>query len=193
MTILITITLHQQHAFNRLFTTFVQSLFHVVSLCTTTGFAAYDYQHWPLFVPILLLLLGVIGGCAGSTSGGIKVVRFLLLAKQGTREINRLIHPSAHYIIKFGRYPLSDRVINAIWGYLATYFALFGFFLLLMQATGLDFMTAYSATAAALSNIGPGLGKVANNYQSINEHAKILLSIAMLIGRLELFTILVFA
>lgn len=190
-TLLITITLHQQHTFNDLSTTFISSLFHVVSLCTTTGFSAADYQEWPLFVPILLLLLGIVGGCAGSTSGGIKMVRLLLLHKQGAREINRLIHPNAHYIIKFGRTPLSDRIINAIWGFLATYCALFGLFLILLQATGLDFTTAYSATAAALSNIGPGLGKVSDNYHAINDAAKVLLSFAMLIGRLELFTVLV--
>ena len=191
MTILVTITLNQQHIFNKLSVNFVHSLFHVVSLGTTTGFSAYDYQQWPLFVPILLLLLGIVGGCSGSTSGGIKMVRCLLLAKQGIREINRLIHPNAHYVIKFGKTPLSDKIINAIWGYLATYFALFGIFLILILATGLDFLSAYSATAAALSNIGPGLGKVANNYQAINDSAKIILSFAMLVGRLELFTILV--
>lgn len=177
--------------FNSSKDTIIESLFHVVSLCTTTGFSSTDYYNWPLFVPIVLLLLGLVGGCAGSTSGGIKMVRLLLLHKQGMREINRLIHPHAHYIIKFGKTPLSDKVINAIWGFLATYMAVFALLLILLLATGLDFLTAYSATAASLSNIGPGLGDVARNYQGINDIAKMLLSFTMVIGRLELFTILV--
>lgn len=190
-TALVALTLQHHNQFQNAFISFTESAFHVVSLCTTTGLSSSSHHGWPLFIPMLLLLVGVVGGCAGSTSGGIKIVRILLLNKQGYREIKRLIHPNACFVIKFGRMPLSERVINAIWGYLAVYMAMFGLFLILLLATGLDIITAYSATAATLSNIGPGLGDVASNYQSINDTAKVLLSVAMFIGRLELFTVLV--
>jgi len=169
----------------------VESIFHVVSLATTTGLANSNYYHWPIFAPILLLLLGLVGGCSGSTSGGIKIIRLQLLYQQGMREVKRLIHPRAHYVIRFGQQTVSNRIINAIWGYLATYVVMFTIFLLSLLAVNLDFITAWSATAASLSNIGPGLGAVANNYQDVNDAAKILLSFAMLVGRLEFFTVIV--
>lgn len=190
-TFLIASVLLNEHVFFNLGDIFLNSLFHVVSLATTTGFSAKEYYSWPLFIPILLLLLGIVGGCAGSTSGGIKMIRLLLLTKQGIREIHRLIHPKAHYVIKIGKLPLSNVVIDAIWGFLAIYFAMFALFLIALLATGLDFITAYSSTAAALSNIGPALGDAAANYHQINPCAKVLLSFAMIIGRLEFFTVLV--
>lgn len=177
--------------FSSIKTTFLESLFHIVSFSTTTGFSSSSYSSWPLFIPILLILLGLVGGCAGSTSGGIKMIRVLLLYKQGVRETDRLIHPSAHFTIKFGQTPLSDRIINAIWGFIATYMALFGIILLLLLATGLDFITSYSATTACLSNVGAALGDVSKNYQELSNFAKMLLSFAMVTGRLELFTVLV--
>lgn len=190
-TVLVTVTLYHHNVYANLEDTLVSSLFHVTSLFTTTGFSSGTYTQWPLFLPTLLLLGGTIGGCAGSTSGGIKIMRLLLLVKQGIREISLLVHPNAKFVIKFGHTPLSNRIVSAVWGYLATYFALFGLFFILLLATGLDFVTAYSSTAASLSNIGPGLGGVASNYQDINVTAKWIISAAMLIGRLELFTVLV--
>lgn len=190
-TILVAFVLGYHQVYENPKTIIIESLFQVVSLATTTGFSSAIYAHWPIFIPALLLLLGLVGGCSGSTSGGIKIIRLLLLHKQGIREIKRLIHPNAHYVIKLGHTALSDRVINAIWGYFATYVAMFGLFLLLFLTTGLDFLTAWSATTASLSNIGPGLGEVATSYQSMNDSAKIMMSFAMLIGRLEFFTILV--
>lgn len=177
--------------FSSIKTTLIESLFHVVSFSTTTGFASSSYNYWPLFIPILLILLGLVGGCAGSTSGGVKMIRVLLLCKQGIRETNRLIHPNAHFTIKFGQTILTDRIINAIWGFIATYFALFGIILLLLLATGLDFITSFSATASCLSNVGAALGDASKNYQEFSDFAKMLLGFAMVTGRLELFTVLV--
>lgn len=167
------------------------ALFQVVSLVTTTGFLSTDFSLWPLFIGLLLLFCGVIGGCAGSTSGGVKVIRVLLLQKQGSREIKRLVHPHGQYVIKLGEKAISPRIIEAIWGFFAIYFVIFIVLLLLLLIVENDFFTAYSALIATLSNSGPGLGNVATDFSSLSPHAKWVLSFAMLAGRLEIFTILV--
>jgi trk/ktr system potassium uptake protein len=169
----------------------LDSIFQAVSLCTTTGLVTTDFSLWPSFIPLMLLFCGVIGGCAGSTTGGLKVVRILLLLKQGTREIYRLVHPHSHSSIKLGSMPVSSRVIEAIWGFLAIYFAIFSFFLLSLLLTEMDFLTAYTALIATFSNIGPGLGHVASNFSALSDLSKWILSFAMLVGRLEIFTVLV--
>ncbi|MGE3319323.1 MAG: TrkH family potassium uptake protein [Candidatus Berkiella sp.] len=167
------------------------SLFQVISMATTTGFLSSDFSLWPLFVGLLLLFCGVIGGCAGSTSGGIKTVRVLLLQKQGAREIKRLVHPHGQYVIKLGDKAITPRIIEAIWGFFAIYFVMFTVLLLLLLIFEQDFFTAYSALLATLSNTGPGLGHVSTDFSALNPYAKWILSFAMLAGRLEIFTILV--
>lgn len=169
----------------------VQGVFHVVSIGTTTGFAASEYYLWPTFIPVLLLFTSFIGGCAGSTGGGLKVIRVILLLKQGMREMMRLIHPSALVTVKIGKKPVADNVIDAVWGFFATYVAVFAFMMLLLMATGLDQITSFSAVTATLNNLGPGLGDVAANYAGINDFSKWVLSIGMILGRLEIFTLLV--
>ena len=167
------------------------SIFQAVSIMTTTGFTTTDYQHWPGFLPMLLLFSSFIGACAGSTGGGIKVIRIMLLFKQGMREIKRLIHPSAIFIIKVGNKPIPERIVEAVWGFFAVYIAIFIFLLMALMATGLDQVTAFSAIAACLNNLGPGLGDVSLHYGNINDVAKWILCFAMLLGRLEIFTLLV--
>jgi trk/ktr system potassium uptake protein len=167
------------------------SLFQTVSIATTTGFTTTEYQSWPGFLPLLLLFSSFLGACAGSTGGGLKVIRILLLFKQGMREIKRLIHPSAIFIIKIGNKPISERIIEAVWGFFATYIAIFALLLLALMATDLDQVTAFSALAACMNNLGPGLGKVGQHYGNINDVAKWILCFAMLLGRLEIFTLLV--
>lgn len=167
------------------------SLFQTVSIATTTGFTTAEYQSWPGFIPLLLLFSSFIGACAGSTGGGIKVIRILLIFKQGMREIKRLIHPNAIFIIKIGNKPIPERIIEAVWGFFATYIAVFVFLLLALMATGLDQVTAFSALAACINNLGPGLGKVSQHYANINDVSKWILCFAMLLGRLEIFTLLV--
>jgi trk system potassium uptake protein TrkH len=166
-------------------------LFQTVSIATTTGFTTAAYHTWPGFLPVLLLFMSFIGGCAGSTAGGIKVIRFLLLVKQGLREITRLVHPNAHVVVKFGRSAMPDRVIEAVWGFFAAYVGVFVVMMLLLMATGLDQITAFSAVAASLNNLGPGLGDVGNNYASLNDFSKWVLTFAMLLGRLEIFPMLI--
>ncbi|MCP4128402.1 MAG: potassium transporter, partial [Gammaproteobacteria bacterium] len=132
-----------------------------------------------------------IGGCAGSTGGGIKVIRFLLLIKQGMREISRLIHPSAEIPVRVGGKVIEPRVVEAVWGFFALYVACFVMMYLALSLTGLDLMTSFSAVAASINNLGPGLSAVASNYAGLNDPAKWILCFAMLLGRLEIFTLLV--
>ena len=166
-------------------------IFQSVSIATTTGFTTTAYQTWPTFLPVLLIFASFIGGCAGSTGGGLKVIRVVLLYKQGKREIRRLVHPNAIIHIKLGRKPVDEAVINAVWGFFAAYVAIFALLLILLMATGLDQVTAFSAVAACLNNLGPGLGDVSAHYSGINDISKWLLCLAMLLGRLEIFTLLV--
>ncbi len=166
-------------------------VFQTVTIATSTGFGTTSFAAWPGFVPILLLFASFIGGCAGSTGGGIKVIRVLLLYRQGKREIRRLIHPNAIIPIKIGGRPVPDRIIDAVWGFFATYVVIFAVLLLALMATGLDQVTAFSAVAACINNLGPGLGAVSSHYGDISDSAKYLLTLAMLLGRLEIFTLLV--
>lgn len=166
-------------------------VFQTVSISTTTGFTTSDYHTWPSFLPVMLLFASFIGGCAGSTGGGLKVIRVVLLFKQGKREIMRLIHPNAQVPIKIGGASMPSRVVDAVWGFFATYVATFSFMMLGLLALGLDQVTAFSAVAACINNLGPGLGAVGANYADIGDGAKWILSLAMLLGRLEIFTLLV--
>ena len=166
-------------------------LFATVSIATTTGFATTDYSVWASFLPFLLFFCSFAGGCAGSTGGGIKVIRLILILKQGHLEIKRLIHPNAVIPIKINDQPVPDRVMEAVWGFFSVYVLVFSLIFVAVLATGLDLLTAFSAVAACINNLGPGLGQVALHYGDINQLSKWILCFAMLIGRLEIFTLLV--
>ena len=168
----------------------VDSVFQAVSIGTTTGFLTSNYSNWPLFVPIMLLIAAFIGACAGSTGGGIKVIRALILIRQGSSEITKLIHPNAIVTIKFGRKSLDPRVSESVWGFFAVYVATFLIILMFLLSQSNDFLTAFSAVGATLNNLGPGLGAVSENYKEITDGSKLALCIAMLLGRLEIFTLL---
>ncbi|MGL1957235.1 MAG: TrkH family potassium uptake protein [Colwellia sp.] len=168
-----------------------QALFQSVSISTTAGFTTTSFADWPTLLPILLIFSSFIGGCAGSTGGGMKVVRVALLYLQGIRELNKLVHPKAVFSIKFGKKVLPDRVVEAIWGFFSAYAAVFVICMLLLLATGMDDITAFTAVAACINNLGPGLGEVAANFSTISDSAKWILVMAMLFGRLEVFTLLV--
>lgn len=165
--------------------------FELVSILTTTGFGVADFSVWPTFLPVLIFMFAFMGGCAGSTGGGMKMIRVLLMIKQGMRELNRLIHPNAIIHVKIGNKLVSDRVIEAVWGFFAVYMLSFLIMVIMLLATGLDFLSAFTAVGACLNNLGPGLGSVASNYGNISDTAKWILSFAMLLGRLEVFTLLV--
>ncbi|MDJ0938152.1 MAG: TrkH family potassium uptake protein [Woeseiaceae bacterium] len=169
----------------------IHGVFQAVSIATTTGFTTADFSAWPVALPVLLILSSFVGGSAGSTAGGIKVIRWLLVYKQGMREIVRLVHPSAEIPVKVGNKAVGYRVVDAVWGFFSVYMIVYGVLLLLLMATGLDQVTAFSAVAATLNNLGPGLGDVSSGFMSLSDPAKWLSVVAMLLGRLEIFTLLV--
>jgi Trk-type K+ transport system membrane component len=170
---------------------FTNGLFQAVSIGTTAGFTTAEIFYWPPFIEILLLFASFVGGCASSTGGGIKVIRFLLLIKQGIREIERLIHPSAQIPVRVGGKSVNHRVVDAVWGFFSLYVASFVIMYLLLAATDMDLLTSFSAVAACINNLGPGLAQVGANYAELYDPAKWILCVAMLLGRLEIFTLLV--
>jgi len=171
--------------------TFINGVFQAVSIATTTGFTTENFALWPAALPVLLVFASFIGGCAGSTAGGIKVIRWLLIYKQGAREVKRLVHPNAEIPVKLGNSAIQPRVVDAVWGFFSVYIIVFGVMLLVMMSTGLDQVTAFSAVAATLNNLGPGLGDVTSGLMSLSDTAKWVSVAGMLLGRLEIFTLLV--
>ncbi|SBT17800.1 Trk system potassium uptake protein TrkH [Marinomonas gallaica] len=167
------------------------AVFESVSIATTSGFSTSDFSVWPHFLPFLLIVTSFAGGCASSTGGGMKVIRILLILKQGFREIQRLVHPNAVIPIKVGGKAIQERVVSAVWGFFSAYLLVYVMLMIGLMATGIDQVTAWSAVAATLNNLGPGLGEVAANFASINDPSKWMLCFAMLLGRLEVFTLLV--
>ena len=167
------------------------ALFMTVSIATTTGFAITDHSAWTGFLPFLLFFCSFAGGCAGSAGGGIKIIRLILILKQGNIEIKHLIHPNAVIPLRINDNPVPDRVLQAVWGFFSVYILTFALLFVAVLATNLDPLTAFSAVAASINNLGPGLGEVAGHYGDINQPAKWILCFAMLIGRLEIFTLLV--
>jgi len=189
---LITLTyLYFTHIYGSLSESYFHAMFQVVSIATTAGFTTADYSHWPGFLPILLIFASFVGGCAGSTGGGMKVIRVLLLFKQGAREVNRLIHPNVRIVVKLNKKRVDRDIIQAVWGFFSIYIAVFIVFMLILMAIGMDQVTAFSAVAATLNNFGNGLGEVSANFKDIGDPSKWLLCLSMLLGRLEIFTLLV--
>ncbi len=169
------------------------SAFQVVSIMTTTGFATADYELWPVLCQYLLVFSMFIGGCAGSTGGGMKVARILLLFKHTQVQLFRLIHPRAVRLVKLGERPVDKEVMQSILGFFALYLGVFVTASFLMAAIGMDLTSAGGSVIATLSNIGPGLGSVGpvDNFAHVPAFGKLVLAFCMLLGRLELFTVLV--
>ncbi|RME33771.1 MAG: potassium transporter [Gammaproteobacteria bacterium] len=168
-----------------------ESLFQVVSVGTSTGFTTANFAEWPGFAPVLLIFISFVGGCAGSTAGGMKMIRVLLLYLQGKREVLRLIHPNAVLPVKLGGEAVPGRIVESVWGFFAAYVATFAVAMLALMALGEDQVTAFSAVAACINNLGPGLGQVSTDFQAIPDPGKWLLALTMIMGRLEIFTLLV--
>ena len=189
--LLATFALYLTSTFDSLGASFRHGAFHVVSVMSTTGFTTDPFYTWPSFVPLLLIFVAFIGGCAGSTAGGMKVIRVILLHRQALREIRSLIHPHAIIPVKYDGHSTSTTVMNAVWGFFFLFIASFAIMTMLLTATGLDMVTSYSAVVACISNMGPGLGEAGLHYADLNDAAKVILSFAMLLGRLEIYTLLV--
>lgn len=173
----------------------IQSLryaaFQSVSLITSTGFLSADFAQWPSYIPWLLLFAFFFGGCAGSTTGGVKAIRFLLLSRQSIREFYRLIHPNGVFVVKVGNDVVDERIIEAVWGFVTVYLLVTLTLTMLVMATGVPFELAFSGISAAINNTGPGLGALSGNVSSMNDTTVWLMSFAMLVGRLEVFTVLI--
>lgn len=185
------LVLSNRNYYPDLLTTLRYASFQVASIMTSTGLITTDFSAWPTLLPVLLMFVSFVGGCAGSTGGGLKVIRVLLLMKQGWREVNMLTHPHAHTHIKVNGEPVPEGITRAVWGFFSMYVAVFTIFMLGMMAAGHDQVTSFSAVAATLNNMGAGLGQVSSNFANLDDFTKWWLSLAMLMGRLELFTILV--
>ena len=165
--------------------------FHAISIATTTGYATTSFSSWPGFLPVMLILFSFMGGCVGSTGGGMKAMRIMLILKQGIREMKQLLHPHAVIPLKIGKRRVEATVVSAVWSFFAVYTFAFVAIMLCLMGAGLDFITAFSSVTAAMNNLGPGLGDVSSNYKSVGGIAQGLLCFAMLLGRLEVFTLLV--
>lgn len=167
--------------------------FHVVSLATTTGYASTDYAQWPLFAPMLMILLGCFAGCAGSTSGGIKMVRMLLLIKQARHELVRIMHPRAVLPIKLGGATVPAPVLSSVIAFMLVYGMTLAGLTLAMLFSGLEPITAATAVLASVNNIGPGLGDVgpAVNFKGLSDFQTWVCTVGMLLGRLELLSVIV--
>ncbi|MDC3315738.1 TrkH family potassium uptake protein [Candidatus Thioglobus sp.] len=166
------------------------SLFQTISIATTTGFTSQNYSSWPAAIPFFLIMMSFIGACVGSTGGGIKVIRILVMFRLGMKEIHKFIRPNAQVSVKLNGSSINEKALVSVLGFFSLYAITFFIILMLLMFTGLDQVTAYSATAATMNNLGPGLGDVAQNYGSLSETAKWILSFSMLVGRLEVLTII---
>jgi len=179
--------------YSSLFQAFRYAAFQVSSIITTTGFVSADYEKWPHFSQLILLICMFLGAMAGSTGGGIKTVRVILMVKHSYQQIFRIIHPHAVTTVKLGGQAVSEDVLSSIWGFFFLYMGLFVIAFLAMASMGLDYISAISSVAATIGNIGPGLGIVgpAHNYLEIPTAGKWVLNACMLLGRLEIYTVIV--
>lgn len=175
-----------------LHTIILEGYFQVISFMSTTGYVNDpSFSLWPSFLPLLLILMGIAGGCSGSTSGGIKIARLLVVLKQITREIRQLIHPQGVFPVKLGNQIITQTVANRVWAFLSAYVMVFILLWLALVATGVTIEQAFYAIASCLSNVGTGLGTVASSFSSFHKPALWILACAMVIGRLDVFTVLV--
>lgn len=172
---------------------FRDALFQVISILTTTGYATADYMQWPSFLVVIIFMLMFIGGSAGSTGGGPKVIRVMLLLKNSYFEFKRIMHPKAIIPVRLNKHAVDPKIIANIQAFMVAFIIIFVMGTIIMSSLGLDLDTAMGAVIASLSNIGPGIADVgpACNFHDIPDAGKWLLSFLMLIGRLELFTVLV--
>ena len=170
---------------------FKEIVFHSVSMITTTGFSTSDTSDWPLSVSFLLLVGAFVGACSGSVGGGVKSWRVMIMLNHAYSNIMKMIHPNSIISLKIGSRSVDDEVATSVWGFFSIYVISFMILLLAVLTAGLDLESAFSAVGACLNNLGPGLGAVSENYSNISSFTKSILAFAMLLGRLEIFTLLV--
>jgi len=173
--------------------TAIHVVFNVISIATTTGFAVSDYSLWAPGATMLLVMTMFVGACAGSTGGGMKVVRIMLLFRQGIREIRRLVHPHGIIHVKMGNQRITSNVTEALWGFAVLFMVCYSIVAILLAFTGVDMVTSFTAAAACITNTGPGFGQVGptDNFEALPDMAKSVLIFAMILGRLEIYTFFV--
>jgi len=165
--------------------------FEVISIISTTGFGISDFSVWPLMLPPLIIFIGFIGGCTGSTSGGMKVLRIVILARQTGIEIARLIHPHMVRSLKVGDDVVSGDIVRSVWAFFGVYVFVFAALMIALMGFGLDQVTAFGAVATSINNLGPGLGEVAIHFGTVGPEVKLICALAAIVGRLEVFTVFV--
>jgi trk system potassium uptake protein TrkH len=193
VTLIITFSNIDAGVYENFLDSFRYASFQAVAIVTTTGFGTADYEQWSFISQILIFILMFIGGSAGSTGGGMKVIRVLVIVKQGLLELRKLVHPNAIIPLRVGKRVIPQNVVYSILGFFLLYVLIYVLISIVMAALGLDLLTAFGASASCLGNIGPGLGEVGptDNYFAIPTLGKWILSFTMLIGRLEIYTVLV--
>ena len=190
-TLFVAASLYWTDAYSGATESFRYAAFEVASILTSTGFGTADFSVWPLHIPLILVILSFTGGCVGSTAGGIKVLRIMLLAKLGLRQLFQLAHPQSVSLVKVGNVPVSDEVIFSVWGFYVLYIVTSLLLTVAMMAAGLDLESAFGAVVATINLLGPGLGEVALNFATVGPVIKWLGIFGMLVGRLEVFTLLI--
>ncbi|MFY9497402.1 MAG: TrkH family potassium uptake protein [Halanaerobiales bacterium] len=190
---IILITINITDSWGNILLSFRQAAFQVVTIITSTGFATLDYSIWPAFSKMILFILMFFGGCAGSTSGGIKILRVMIVFKYIKREFYKLIHPNSVISIRIGGQTIPENVVQNVIAFVLLYFLIFAGLSLILLTQDMDLISSTSAVVASLSNIGPGFGSVgpAMNYAGLTTFTKILLSFTMILGRLEIYTVLI--
>ncbi|MCA1778294.1 MAG: TrkH family potassium uptake protein [Xanthomonadaceae bacterium] len=191
ISLLITVLLWQQEVYESFWESLRYAVFQAVSYTTTTGFATADVYLWPGTLPLLMILISGLGGCAGSTTGGFKIVRVYLVSKQGVRELKRLIHPHSVVPLKLGGRTLNPEIANAVWGFVSLYIVCIVILTLIVSSLENDLVTSVSVVFSAMNNLGPALGEAGLHWGGLSQATKWLMSFAMLLGRLEIFTVLV--
>ncbi len=189
--LLVSASLYIGGRFENIFDALRHGVFQAVSNITTSGFISTAYFDWPGLAPLLLIMIGFIGGCAGSTAGGIKVARVQMVVRQGLREIKQLVHPKGQFLVTLGGKRVSESVVISVAGFCTLYICSYLVMMLILAANGVDIVTAFSAIAACINNMGRGLGMVTSNFQALDDLSIWVCSFAMILGRLEIFTVLV--
>lgn len=191
LTLFVAAVLYTTNEYESLLETLRYAAFQVVSVATTTGFSTANFSLWPLALPVLMIFSSFIGGSAGSTSGGLKVIRAVILAKQAAVHVRRLIHPRSMNSVRVDGRIVPESIIDGIWGFFTIYVAVFAVLMVVLMLDGVDQVTAFGAVSTSLNNLGPGLGGVGVTFAGLSDHSTLLMAFSMLLGRLEIFTFLV--
>jgi trk system potassium uptake protein len=190
-TVFVAVSLYWSQAYDGAGESLRYAAFQAASILTSTGYGTATFAAWPLHIPLVLVILSFTGGCAGSTAGGIKVLRIMLLAKLGVRQLFHLAHPRAVSVIKLGHRPVPDDVVFSVWGFYVLYIVTALLLTVAAMAAGLDLESALGVTVSTINLLGPGLGEVASNFATVDPVIKWLGVFGMLAGRLEIFTLLI--